>query len=84
MLYYYCCFYIEVVISLLLLYSPSDPKEPEKEEAWSDMENDVNHLTSDTFNQFTQANPSTLVMFYAPCKCFIQPTPILLYSIFPL
>ena len=48
--------------------SPSAPKEPEKEEAWADKENDVNHLTSDAFDGFIKANPSVLVMFYAPCK----------------
>lgn len=49
-------------------FSPSAPKAPEKEVAWSDMENDVHHLSSENFDEFLQSNPSTLVMFYAPCK----------------
>lgn len=49
-------------------FSPSAAKEPEKEEAWSDKENDVHHLTTKTFDEFLSENPSVLVMFYAPCK----------------
>ncbi|ELU02742.1 hypothetical protein CAPTEDRAFT_224024 [Capitella teleta] len=45
---------------------PQEPKEPEKEAEWSDEESDVHHLLDDTFDEFLTANPSVLVMFYAP------------------
>ncbi|XP_067937992.1 protein disulfide-isomerase A5-like [Watersipora subatra] len=48
------------------LKNPSEPKEPEKEVAWSEKENDVHHLSTETFDEFLNANPSVLVMFYAP------------------
>ena len=35
--------------------------------AWSDKVTDVAHLKSDNFDEFMSANPSVLVMFYAPC-----------------
>lgn len=46
--------------------SPSAPKEPEKEVAWSETESDVVHLTDSTFDEVLSSNPSVLIMFYAP------------------
>ena len=49
-----------------------DPKPPaeapptQEEQPWSEVESDVVHLTSDTFDPFVTENPSVLVMFYAP------------------
>lgn len=49
-----------------------DPQPPEMatpppaEEAWSEVESEVVHLTSDTFDPFLLEHPSVLVMFYAP------------------
>ena len=48
--------------------SPQPPKEPEKEAEWADEESEVVHLTDTSFDDFMAANPSVLVMFYAPCK----------------
>ena len=42
--------------------APPEDSEP----AWSEVESDVVHLTTDTFDQFISENPSVLVMFYAP------------------
>ena len=42
--------------------APPEDSEP----AWSKVESDVVHLTTDTFDQFISENPSVLVMFYAP------------------
>ena len=42
--------------------TPSQDSDP----AWSEVESDVVHLTTDTFDQFITENPSVLVMFYAP------------------
>lgn len=39
---------------------------PQEEEQWSDVKSDVVHLTDDTFDAFVSANPSALVMLYAP------------------
>ena len=38
----------------------------DSEPAWSEVESDVVHLTTDTFDLFITDNPSVLVMFYAP------------------
>ena len=49
-----------------------DPKPPEelvpptKEEIWSEVESDVVHLTTNSFDNFIETHPSVLVMFYAP------------------
>lgn len=43
---------------------PIKPKNLEKD--WSEENNEVMHLTSETFNDYTKADESTLVMFYAP------------------
>lgn len=48
---------------------PQQPEEvapPPEEEVWSEVESDVVHLTTDTFADFLEVNPSVLVMFYAP------------------
>ena len=42
------------------------PPPEDAEPAWSEVESDVVHLTTDTFDQFIADNPSVLVMFYAP------------------
>ena len=42
------------------------PAPESSEPAWSEVESDVVHLTTDTFDQFITDNPSVLVMFYAP------------------
>jgi len=42
------------------------PPVKEKEKPWSEEESFVNHLNDTSFDTFIQANPSTLVMFYAP------------------
>ena len=49
-------------------FSPSPPKEPEKEAEWFEEKTDVVHLTDSTFDEYIANNPSVLVMFYAPCK----------------
>lgn len=47
--------------------SMEEMKPPQDEEpAWSEMESEVVHLTTDTFDPFMAENPSVLVMFYAP------------------
>ena len=47
--------------------SMEEMKPPQDEEpAWSEVESDVVHLTTDMFDQFIADNPSVLVMFYAP------------------
>lgn len=51
-----------------IYFSPSPPKEPEKEVLWSEVESDVVHLTDATFDEFLSNNPSVLIMFYAPCR----------------
>jgi len=43
---------------------PAKPKEPEVE--WSDGENDVSHLTDETFEDFVAENKKVLLFFYAP------------------
>jgi hypothetical protein len=48
---------------------PTPPTEPVKESEWSEMENDVVHLTDATFDDHINGATSVLVMFYAPCKC---------------
>ena len=47
---------------------PADkiPPPQDSEPAWSEIESDVVHLTTETFDQFIADNPSVLVMFYAP------------------
>ncbi len=42
----------------------AEKKEPEKE--WKDEPSEVNHLTTDTFDEFVQAHSSVMIMFYAP------------------
>ncbi|ESN92531.1 hypothetical protein HELRODRAFT_115877 [Helobdella robusta] len=43
---------------------PAKVEEPEKD--WSEMDNDVIHLTEDNFDDIINASSSALVMFYAP------------------
>lgn len=45
---------------------PQPPKEPEKEEEWSDQESEVVHLSDETFDPYLLEHNSVLVMFYAP------------------
>ena len=45
---------------------PSEAPPTQEEPPWSEVESDVVHLTSDTFDTFVAENPSVLVMFYAP------------------
>lgn len=47
---------------------PAEEMRPPQDEepAWSQVESEVVHLTTDTFDQFLSDNPSVLVMFYAP------------------
>ena len=54
--------------TFLFSASPQPPKEQEKELEWADEESHVVHLSEDDFDTFMEANPSVLVMFYAPCK----------------
>lgn len=42
------------------------PPTSEEEEVWSEVESDVAHLTTDTFDSYMAVHPSVLVMFYAP------------------
>ncbi|XP_014254426.1 protein disulfide-isomerase A5 [Cimex lectularius] len=46
--------------------NPTAPPVKPKEEEWSESDNDVIHLTSETFKQFVEESASILVMFYAP------------------
>ena len=51
------------------LKNPQPPEAlepPPQEEAWSEAESDVVHLTDQNFDSFMETNPSVLVMFYAP------------------
>lgn len=46
-----------------------DPKEPPlkiKEPEWSDIDNDVVHLSTESFDPVLKEEASVLVMFYAP------------------
>ena len=52
----------------IFFFSPSAPKEKEKEPEWADEESEVAHLLDDDFDAYLASNPSVLVMFYAPCK----------------
>ena len=52
----------------MFVFSPSEPKEKEKEAEWADEESDVAHLGDDDFDTYLASHPSVLVMFYAPCK----------------
>ncbi|XP_033107441.1 protein disulfide-isomerase A5-like [Anneissia japonica] len=45
---------------------PQPPKEPEKEQEWSEEETDVVHLLDDTFDDYLATHSSVMVMFYAP------------------
>jgi hypothetical protein len=57
----------------LFLFSPSAPAtQDDKEEEWSDVPSDVVHLKERMFDEFLENNPSVLVMFYAPCKLYLQ------------
>ena len=42
------------------------PETPQQESEWSEEKSEVVHLTDATFDSFLAANPSVLVMFYAP------------------
>lgn len=46
------------------------PPPPPAENMWAGAEGaeNVEQLTTATFDEFIQNNPSVLVMFYAPCK----------------
>ncbi|XP_043224621.1 protein disulfide-isomerase A5-like [Amphibalanus amphitrite] len=46
--------------------SPGQAAPKPKEEVWADTPSDVVHLTDNNFDDFVKANPSVLVMFYAP------------------
>jgi len=46
--------------------SESGAKEASTEEQWKDTPSSVVHLEDDNFNEFINANPSVLIMFYAP------------------
>ena len=48
------------------------PAPPGPEEQWAEItgQENVNHLTSSTFDDFMDQQNSALVMFYAPCKLF--------------
>jgi len=48
------------------LEDPQPPKPKEPEVAWSDAENDVYHLTDETFDSFMAENKKVLLFFYAP------------------
>lgn len=45
---------------------PASAAPAQEEEAWSDQESDVVHLTTDAFPGFLTNHSSVLVMFYAP------------------
>ena len=45
---------------------PSEAPSTQEELPWSEVESDVVHLTTETFDSFITENPSVLVMFYAP------------------
>lgn len=45
---------------------PASTTPTQEEEAWSEVESDVVHLTTDSFPDFLTDHPSILVMFYAP------------------
>ncbi len=67
--YLWCHTFPSLNLSLcLFVYSPTAPKEPEVEVPWSEIESDVVHLTTDSFDSFLSGHPSVLAMFYAPCK----------------
>ena len=59
-------FFFALFISLWC--SPQAPAAQEQEASWSDEENDVVHLTDETFGDALAETSSLLVMFYAPCK----------------
>lgn len=44
----------------------AEPEEKEEEQPWSEVEPNVEHLTTENFDTFMSENPSVLVMFYAP------------------
>lgn len=48
------------------LNDPQPPKPKEKEKEWSEEQNEVAHLTDDTFDEFISKNSKVIVMFYAP------------------
>ncbi|KAJ8307304.1 hypothetical protein KUTeg_015388 [Tegillarca granosa] len=52
------------------LNDPKPPTEKKAEAEWSDEESDVQHITDSNYEDILQANPSVLVMFYAPFKYF--------------
>lgn len=61
----------------------TDPENPQKpksaaspapsEDMWADAEGAENvvQLTAGDFDEFISTHSSVLVMFYAPCKCFL-------------
>ncbi|KAJ8891320.1 hypothetical protein PR048_010836 [Dryococelus australis] len=51
---------------LSFMRNPQRPVEKAKEADWSEVKSDVVHLTTNTFDAFLKAEPSVLVMFYAP------------------
>ncbi|XP_028394344.1 protein disulfide-isomerase A5-like isoform X2 [Dendronephthya gigantea] len=55
----------EILIEWLQNPTDDSPKD-EEEEQWKDTPSEVVHLTDDTFDDYVAANPSVLVMFYAP------------------
>ena len=65
----FSCGYLQVYnFGIFYSASPQPPKEQEKELEWADEESHVVHLSEDDFDTFMEANPSVLVMFYAPCE----------------
>ncbi|CAK8672303.1 unnamed protein product [Clavelina lepadiformis] len=48
------------------LNDPQEPKPKEPEQEWSDTENDVYHLTDETFESFIADNEKVMLFFYAP------------------
>ncbi|CAD5112143.1 DgyrCDS1382 [Dimorphilus gyrociliatus] len=48
------------------LDDPQPPKPKEKEKEWAEEENEVEHLTDETFDDHIAKNSKVIVMFYAP------------------
>ena len=62
------CFIDMLVAYRITLKSPQEPKPKEPEVEWADTENDVIHLTDETFDPFIAENSKVMVFFYAPCE----------------